>query len=86
MKWIKVEDSLPEDNTYCLVATSSGLVDKSFFSLNKEFLKSFGLSYSRKQHGKFSGYFELSHSYGYKITHWALLPKHPLVENNHDTQ
>lgn len=76
--WIKVEDKLPEESDmYLLVACEGGNVQSTFYSENREFMKLFGNSYSRKVHGKLSGFFQLSHEYGYKITHWQPLPKHP---------
>ena len=81
-KWISVDDRLPifqNDCGYVLVACEGGNVDRSFFNMNRKHLselKSSG-SYSRKVHGKSSGYFEASHRYGYKITHWMPLPEPP---------
>lgn len=78
MKWLSVQDILPcEDNSYVLVACEGGNVAVSFYSSNRIHLKMFGKSYSRKHQGKESGYFQLAHEYGYKITHWMLLPEAP---------
>lgn len=75
-RWISVDERLPEfGHGYVLVLCDGGNVDKTFFSANREFHKRAGGSYSRKDQGKQSGYFELSHKYGYKITHWKLLPE-----------
>ncbi len=81
-EWISVEDSLPEFKYACgyvLVACEGGNVDKSFFNMDREYLASArdAGSYSRKLQGKASGYFEISHRYGYKITHWMPLPEPP---------
>ena len=74
-RWISVDERLPDsDNCYVLVLCEGGNVDKTFFSLNRDFHRRAGNSYSRKDQGKLSGYFELSHKYGYKITHWLPLP------------
>jgi len=75
-EWIKVVDRLPETQGYVLVATDTGLVDATFYSPNREFLRRSG-SYSRKSQGKESGYFELAYKGGYRITHWMRLPSHP---------
>jgi hypothetical protein len=78
-EWISVEDRLPEkDQCYVIVACEGGYVDKTFYSKNREFfwLRAAG-SYSRRKQGKASGYFQLSHEYGYKITHWMPLPEPP---------
>ena len=76
--WISVDDNLPEkDNCYVLVACWGGNVDKTFFSRDRNVHKFSGNMYSRKQQGKNSGYFELSHQYGYKVTHWQPLPEAP---------
>lgn len=82
-EWIKCSDRLPEfkhDAGYVLVACDGGNVDKSFFCKNIEFLAGSKTSYSRKTHGKESGYFEISHRYGYKVTHWMPLPNPPEAE------
>lgn len=76
-EWIEVNERLPENNTHVLVACEGGNVGISFFCLNKEFLRSYGAGYSRKYQGKLSGYFELTHRYAYKITHWMPRPRHP---------
>lgn len=72
--WIKVEDELPENNTHVLVSCAGGNVDISFFCLNREFLRGAGNSYSRSRLGKPSGFFQISHQYGYQITHWQPRP------------
>jgi hypothetical protein len=82
MEWISVKDRLPEFEGgagYVLVSCDGGCVDKSFFTLNRDYLSSSKTagSYSRKYQGKESGYFEISHRYGYKITHWMPLPPAP---------
>jgi len=85
MKWISVKDRLPVFELkagYVLVACDGGNVDKSFFCENRDYLlalKTSG-SYSRKSQGKLSGLFEISHRYGYRITHWMPLPAAPEVE------
>jgi hypothetical protein len=81
-EWISVEDRLPEfahDAGYVLVACEGGNVDKSFFCANREYLSNLKTSgsYSRKAQGKLSGFFEIAHRYGYKITHWMPLPQPP---------
>ena len=78
--WIKCSERLPDfDAGYVLVACEGGNVDKSFFCKNREYLANLKTSgsYSRKSKGKESGFFEISHSYGYKITHWMPLPEGP---------
>ena len=78
MKWISVDDKLPdEDFCYVLVACEGGKIDVTFYSEDRELLKNYGNSYSRKCQGKLSGYFSLSHAYGYEITHWMPLPEPP---------
>lgn len=82
-EWIKVSERLPEFKYgcgYCLVATSSGAVEKTFFNLSRQFGSLQNKCYSRKRQGKNSGYFELSHKYGYEITHWMPLPAAPEAE------
>ena len=81
-EWISVEERLPDfkhGSGYVLVACDGGNVDKSFFTMNREYLSTLKTSgrYSRSRQGKQSGYFEVSHSYGYKITHWMPLPDAP---------
>lgn len=79
-EWISVGDRLPNfDAGYVLVACEGGNVDKSFFCKNREYLANLKTSgsYSRKSQGKESGFFEISHSYGYRITHWMPLPDAP---------
>jgi len=80
LKWVGVDDELPEGNmAHVLVFCEGGNIDKSFYCTDREFLSK-GLSsgcYSRKKHGKNSGYFDLSHKHGYKITHWMPLPEPP---------
>jgi len=79
-KWVSVDDELPEGSmAHVLVFCEGGNIDKSFYCTDREFLSK-GLSsgcYSRKRHGKNSGYFDLSHKHGYKITHWMPLPEPP---------
>ena len=76
--WISVDERLPEEDCcYVLVTCWGGNVDKTFFSRNRQYHKFSGDMYSRKRLGKNSGYFELSHKYGYKVTHWQPLPKAP---------
>lgn len=79
-KWVSVDDELPEGSmAHVLVFCEGGNIDKSFYCTDREFLSK-GLSsgcYSRKKHGKNSGYFDLSHKHGYKITHWMPLPEPP---------
>lgn len=73
-EWIKCSDRLPEDNSHVLISATGGNVDISFFSRNREFLKRYGNGYSRSRLGKDSGYFEISHRYGYQVTHWQPRP------------
>jgi len=86
-EWISVKDRLPEfehDAGYVLVACKGGCVDKSFFTLSRDYLalcKTSGC-YSRKRQGKESGYFEIAHRYGYEITHWMPLPPPPAQEQS----
>lgn len=75
--WIKVEDRLPETQCHLLVATSTGLVESTFYTPNREFFRLSGSSYSRKTQGKESGYFEIAYKRGYRIIHWMWLPSHP---------
>lgn len=82
-KWIKCSEQLPDfEAGYVLVACKGGCVDKSFFSVNRGYLASLKNSgrYSRKYQGKESGFFEISHRYGYVVTHWMPLP--PLPEDD----
>ena len=81
-EWISVKESMPEDNTYALVACVGGNVAVSFHCKSKPFLagKDGRTSYSRKNNGKESGFFQLSHDYGYTITHWMPLPSPPEPE------
>ena len=79
-EWIKCSERLPEFEHgagYVLVACTSGYVTVSFFSKLRSFGKITGKSYSRSCQGKNSGYFEISHQYGYVITHWMPLPAAP---------
>ena len=82
-EWVKVSERLPDfDDGYVLVACKGGCVDKSFFSVNRKYLSDLKTSgsYSRKYQGKESGFFEISHRYGYVITHWMPLPAAPEAE------
>jgi len=77
-EWIKCSDRMPDfEHGYVLVACEGGNVDKTFYSVHRESHRRHGSSYSRKYLGKDSGFFELSHKYGYKITHWQPLPEPP---------
>lgn len=80
MRWRSVEDELPDvEHGYFVVLCDGGNVDKSFYTKNRDYLSSLKTSgsYSRSRQGKASGFFEISHRYGYKITHWMPLPTHP---------
>lgn len=77
-EWISVNDRLPEhDHCYVLFASQGGHVSSTFYSVDRAGLKRFGNSYSRSTQGKNSGFFEASHQYGYKVTHWMPLPSPP---------
>jgi len=75
--WISVDDRLPErvcENV--IVFCEGGKIDKTMYQEGRfKYLKE--TRYSRKNQGKLSGYFELAHEYGYKITHWQPLPNPP---------
>ncbi len=78
--WVSVDDRLPNGSyAHVLVYCDGGHVDRTFYCTDRNFLASSrdAGSYSRKRHGKNSGYFELSHKFGYKITHWMPLPEPP---------
>ena len=81
-EWISVEERLPAFEHGCgyvLVACEGGNVDKSFFNTDRNYLAEANDAgaCSRKRQGKNSGYFEISHRYGYRITHWMPLPEPP---------
>jgi len=81
--WVSVNDRLPEgDYNHVLVACEGGYIGRSFYCTNKDFLRSSKSAgcYSRKAHSKNSGFFDLSHHSGYKITHWQPLPLPPTQE------
>lgn len=81
--WVSVDDRLPEgDYNHVLVACEGGYIGRSFYCTDKDFLRSSKSAgcYSRKAHGKNSGFFDLSHQSGYKITHWQPLPLPPTQE------
>ena len=75
--WISLDERLPEDNCYVLVYCCGGNIGKSFFTYNRKYLAKRDTFYSRKTHGKNSGYFAISHDEGYKVTHWQPLPNPP---------
>lgn len=68
-EWISIDEQLPSNNTYVLVHCEGGNITESFFSLNRKLLAYSETLYRRKRQGKSSGYFDISHKYGYKITH-----------------
>ena len=80
--WISVEDKLPEaQRSHVVVHCEGGNIDITYCLSDRENAKNFFLddssSYSRKLHGKHSCCFQLSHEYGYKVTHWMPLPEPP---------
>ena len=84
-EWVDVDERLPDfQYGYVLVHCSGGNIDKTFFCKDREYLRNSGNAYSRKVQGKNSGNFELAYKYGYKITHWMLLPEKPTTEINYE--
>lgn len=80
MKWIDVNDQRPPSQGYYLVACEGGNVDKTFYCEYLPYFENNAMNWSRptrKHCGKWSKYFELSWKYGYRITHWAIMPIHP---------
>lgn len=78
--WIPVGERLPDmEAGYVLVHCEGGKIGDDFFCRNREFLHHSGNRYSRKHQGKESGYFQSSHMYGYRITHWQPLPAAPAI-------
>lgn len=76
--WIAVGDRLPDmPSGYVLVHCEGGNITNDFFCRNREFHRHAGKHYSRKVQGKESGYFQCSHRYGYRVTHWQPLPPAP---------
>jgi len=83
-EWISVRGGLPEcEMLHVLVHCEGGNIEKTFFISDREHARSYfsggtnGTLYSRRHSNKESCHFELSHRYGYKITHWMPLPKPP---------
>ena len=79
--WTEINDadpeSVPQEMCHVLVATSFGGVHQTFFSPDLKFFTARDKYWpSRKCYGKYSRHFELCGK-GYKITHWAPIPKHP---------
>lgn len=66
-KWISVNEKLPEENTYVLMAASSGLVTTTFYTE----------PHTRRIDCKVSAFFEHANNYHYEVTHWMPLPKSP---------
>ena len=78
MNWIDVNEARPEGSCFVLVACEGGNVATTFYCENPEYFDyAYGRKLSRKVHGKWSKHFDLARAYGYKITHWAPLPKAP---------
>lgn len=83
-EWIDTDEKMPESDDYYLVACKGGHVTLSYYLKDRVRAKDIfcGInkfsSYTRKEQGKASAHFEISHRYGYKIEYWMPLPKHPL--------
>jgi hypothetical protein len=75
-EWIAVGDRLPSEQGRVIISTSTGLIETTLYSENREFLRRQG-SFSRKTQGKESGYFQIAYWSGYRITHWMPLPDLP---------
>ena len=71
-RWISVNEKLPEENTYVLMAASSGLVTTTFYTE----------PHTRLIDCKMSAWFEHANEYHYEVTHWMPLPKSPINKVN----
>jgi len=83
--WIDTDAKMPQQDGYYLVACQGGNVTVSFYISDRVRAKTHfqemnkGGCYSRKDQGKASGHFEITHRYGYKIEYWMDRPKHPTI-------
>ena len=86
MKWISVEDRLPEHEfCYCLAvrhhhsSPEKSSVQYAFFTKDREFARRYNKYYSRKVQGKLSVHFDIAEA-GFVVTHWMPLPDPPKKE------
>jgi len=78
--WKDVNEVLPKEHCYVLVACAGGNTTTTFYSPHHEHFKIvYGdkSSYRRKYLGKYSRHFDLAHKYGYKIMFWTEIPEPP---------
>jgi hypothetical protein len=75
-------DGPPKKNGDYLIHKDSGLITTSFFATDYHYFDSYRdaiTPLSRKKYGKWSRHFEHARVWGYRVTHWAYLPKPPGV-------